>query len=121
MASLSAAAAIEATHPDSAASRLWFAFYHAVSARLRTQRLEPGGVPKTPAQVRATERVQDRFAHSTVRLNAYRLRGVSTDRELADKIHALRVTADYGPTSVEPAILRARLRELRTLLEGLTS
>jgi uncharacterized protein (UPF0332 family) len=96
---------------DPAATRTYYALYHAA-----VHRLEATG--RRPETFKAGARW---WEHDIVRNNAALLRGKRSDRDILVRAHMLRVKADYETAAVDGVDLSISLHAVESLVEDLCS
>jgi hypothetical protein len=102
--------AYEAGCFNAAASRFYYAMFHAALYRYKSR-----------AQVAADElagmRAQGRWDHRQVALKGAAVRGIAADRNFLLTMRALRNDADYEEVGVDPAKLHGRLNAIKKFME----
>lgn len=95
---------------DPAATRYYYAMFQAAVHRLATLGWTPGRLSSGAV----------RWSHTIVQNNVLLIRSRRSDRGLYLELRRMREEADYGDDTADPALLAARVAEVRDFVEAAT-
>ena len=103
--------ALDAGFVNAAASRYYYAMFHAALHRY-------GAMAQVAPEVLQGMRTPGGWDHRRVAARASAIRGVAADRWLLREMRQVRNDADYEEVGIDPARLRGRLEAVRRFLEA---